>query len=48
MITTSVPIGGVSGATGGVAAKLLLEKGILVRALVRSDDERTEKLRARR
>jgi NAD(P)H dehydrogenase (quinone) len=46
MTTTSVLIGGAFGSTGDVAAKLLLEKSSPVRALVRSDDERAEKLRA--
>jgi hypothetical protein len=36
----------IGGATGGVAARLLLEKGLPVRAIVRSDDERAQSLRA--
>ena len=45
---TSIPIliGGAAGATGGVAAKLLLEKGLPVRAIVRSEDERAQSLRS--
>jgi NAD(P)H dehydrogenase (quinone) len=45
---TSVPIliGGVAGATGSVATKLLLQMGFPVRAIVRGDDERAQSLRA--
>lgn len=39
-------IAGAAGATGGVAAKLLLEKGFPVRALVRKDDERSHRLQS--
>src|SRR5262249_17588106 len=44
MTTTSVLIGGATGATGSVATKLLLEKGFRVRAFVHKDDERAHTL----
>ena len=45
---TSVPIliGGPASAIGSVATKLLLQMGFPVRAIVRSDDERAQSLRA--
>ena len=46
MTNTPILIGGAAGVTGNIAAKLLLEKGFPVRALVRSDDERAQKLKA--
>jgi uncharacterized protein YbjT (DUF2867 family) len=45
-MTNPILIAGASGVTGGHAAKLLLEKGLPVRALVRTDDERAQKLKA--
>ncbi|KAH8820769.1 hypothetical protein F5884DRAFT_745114 [Xylogone sp. PMI_703] len=39
-------IGGATGATGGAATKILLEKGFRVRALVHTDDDRARKLEA--
>ncbi|RDS79893.1 NmrA family transcriptional regulator [Dyella monticola] len=44
-MTTPILIAGATGTTGGIAAKLLLENGLPVRALVRSDDERAQKLK---
>jgi uncharacterized protein YbjT (DUF2867 family) len=43
----TVLVTGATGATGGVAAKLLLDAGFPVRCLVRHDDERSRKLRDR-
>jgi uncharacterized protein YbjT (DUF2867 family) len=45
---TRIPIliGGATGATASVATKLLLEKGLPVRALLHKDDERAHKLQA--
>ena len=43
---TPILIGGAAGATGRVAAKLLLEKGLPVRALVHKEDERSARLQA--
>jgi len=45
-MTVSILIGGASGATGSVAAKLLLQKDFAVRALVHNEDERSHKLKA--
>lgn len=39
-------IGGAAGATGGAAAKLLLEKGFAVRAFVHNEDERSQRLQS--
>jgi NAD(P)H dehydrogenase (quinone) len=47
MTSSTILIGGAAGATGGVVAKVLLKKGLAVRAIVRSDDERAQALRAR-
>lgn len=41
----TILIAGATGATGSVAAKLLLEKGFPARALVHSNDERASKLK---
>ena len=38
--------GGKQGATGRVLTHLLLDRGVHVRALVRSDDDRADQLRA--
>jgi len=45
---TSIPIliGGAAGATGSVAAKLLMQKGFPVRALVRKEDDRSHQLQS--
>lgn len=42
----TILIAGAAGATGSVAANVLLEKGFPVRALVHSEDERSQKLKA--
>jgi NAD(P)H dehydrogenase (quinone) len=46
MTSHPILIGGAAGATGGVAARVLLEKGFTVRAIVRSYDERAQALKA--
>ena len=46
MTPTTILIGGATGATGSVAAKLLLGKGFPVRAFVHADDERAHQLQA--
>jgi uncharacterized protein YbjT (DUF2867 family) len=46
MASSPILIAGAAGVTGGIAARLLLEQGLPVRALVRSDDERAQKLKA--
>jgi NAD(P)H dehydrogenase (quinone) len=45
-MTPPILIAGAGGVTGNIVAKLLLEKGFPVRALVRSDDGRAHKLKA--
>jgi len=42
----TILIGGATGATGSVATRLLLEKGLAVRALVHKEDERSQKLKS--
>lgn len=42
----TILVGGASGATGSVAARLLLEKGLAIRALVHKEDERSQKLKS--
>lgn len=42
----TILIAGATGATGSVATKVLLEKGFPVRALVHSEDERSQQLKA--
>jgi len=44
MKNTTILVGGATGATGSVAAKLLSEKGFSVRALVHNEDDRSRKL----
>ncbi|WP_413726638.1 NmrA family NAD(P)-binding protein [Sodalis sp. RH16] len=42
----TILIAGATGATGGVAAKILLEQGFPVRALVHAEDERSQQINA--
>jgi NAD(P)H dehydrogenase (quinone) len=46
IVTVPILIAGATGHTGRVATRLLLEKGFRVRALVHSDDERSQSLKA--